>query len=303
MIGLLGSENSQINKLKEYLPDSDYVHINTKSFPESPKISITTDGIEYKNIDQEITVYYVDAYHSSVKRPFKKEDIDEIEVDRRFVFATAEKDSFLRSVLKIEHENGKLVVNRPDIKNYHYLKPHQLFKLRQSGLPVPESIHTNDPTKVRELFNQHSKLAYKPIGGLARVDTHTLSEFEQRKETLSRAPVTFQEFCEGDNLRVYVLDDEVIGGYRILSNKKVVDYRGYERDVKPVNVSDYVSQISIKATQALDMRFSGVDIIKTEQGATILECNSGPHFAGVEEYTKSEEISRSLADFLCRHHR
>ncbi|SDD46582.1 RimK family alpha-L-glutamate ligase [Natrinema hispanicum] len=302
MIGLLGGNDSQINKLEPFLPEPMYVHINTESFPESPDISIRSDGIEYEFLDEDIEVYYVDAYHSSVKRPFKEEDDTEIDVNRRYVFATAEKDSFLRSLLKIEQDLGKLVINRPDIKDFHYLKPYQLFKLQQAGVSIPDSVHTNSVAEVRELFDQYDDLVYKPIGSLGRADVHNLEEFENRKDTLAHAPVTFQEYCEGDNLRVYILDGEVIGCYRILTDTEVVDYRGFERGVEPVSVSDRLARISIKTAQVLGMRFAGVDLIRSDDRIVILECNSGPHFAGVEAHLDTDEISRALANFLRCHH-
>ncbi|GGN24108.1 ATP-grasp domain-containing protein [Halarchaeum nitratireducens] len=303
MIALLGASDSQINRLKQFLPESIYIHINTEAFPESPKISITSNGIEYQKSDDKLTAYYVDAYHSSVKRPVNKKNDTDIEVNRQFVFATSEKDSFLRSLLKIEKERGKLVINGPEIKNFHYLKPYQLFKLRRAGLPLPDSIHTNDPAAVHKLFNHHDELVYKPVGGLGRAGLHNLEEFESRKNTLTRAPVTFQEFCEGENLRVYVLDGEIIGCYRILTEADVVDYRGFEQGVESVSISDRLAQISIKATEILGMRFSGVDLIQNDNRTVLLECNSGPHFAGIEAHLDSNEISRALAGFLRRYHK
>jgi glutathione synthase/RimK-type ligase-like ATP-grasp enzyme len=303
MIALLGASDSQINRLKQFLPESAYVHIDTESFPESTKISIRPNGIEYDKTNDEIMVYYVDAYHSSVKRPVNKKNDTDIEVNRRFVFATSEKDSFLRSLLKIEQDRGKLVINGPKIKNFHYLKPYQLFKLQRAGLPVPDSVHTNDPTAIHKLFNHHDELVYKPVGSLGRAGLHNLEEFESQKDTLAHAPVTFQEFCEGENLRVYVLNGEIIGCYQILTEPDVVDYRGFKQDVESVSISDRLAEISIKATEVLGMRFSGVDLIQSDNRTVLLECNSGPHFAGIEAHLDSNEISRALAKFLRDYHK
>jgi len=302
MIGLFGSSDGQVNRIKQFLPEDSYVHIDTESFPESQNISILDGDVTYSGVDNNISVYYVDSYHSSVKRPINKEDEEsDIEVNRRFVFATAEKDSFLRSLLKIEQEQGKKVINRPDIKDFHYLKPYQLFKLQRKGLPVPDSVHTNDPDIVRELFQLHDKLVYKPVGSLSRVGAHNLEEFEARKDTLAHAPVTFQELCEGDNIRVYVLDGKVIGCYKILTDTNVVDYRGFESSIEQIAVTDHLAHISIKSARVLDMHFAGIDVIRNDGRVVILECNSAPHFAGVEDRIDSTNISQALANYLQRH--
>ena len=83
-------------------------------------------------------------------------------------------------------------------------KPMQIALLDRAGMPVPETIWTNDPDAVRR-FAEGRRVAYKPVAGGAA--TKELGPEDLTEERLARSagrPVTFQELLPGDNYRVYV---------------------------------------------------------------------------------------------------
>ena len=105
-------------------------------------------------------------------------------------------------------------------------KPFQLALLKEAGLPVPATRWTNDASEVCS-FAAGARVAYKPVSGGAA--TRELGEDDltpSRLDLLSRAPVTFQSLLPGEDIRVYVLDGEVIAAIQIVS--RALDFRGNE---------------------------------------------------------------------------
>jgi hypothetical protein len=160
-------------------------------------------------------------------------------------------------------------------------KPFQLALLKQAGLPVPATRWTNDPGEVCS-FAAGARVAYKPVSGGAATRELGIDDLApSRLDLLSRSPVTFQSLMPGEDIRVYVLDGEVIAAIHIVSH--ALDFRGHEERCVQIELPMDVRQQCIRAAQVVGLRFTGMDL-KRDEGGTLrfLELNGSPMFLGFD---------------------
>ena len=178
-------------------------------------------------------------------------------------------------------------------------KPYQLALLQRAGLPVPNTLWTNDPDAVRRFCSEQAATIYKPVRGGAhtrRVEPRDLEP--ERLARLGASPVCFQELLPGRNLRVYVVDDRVACALCVES--EALDFREAEPHVFAVDLAPEVERQCILATRCLGLRFTGMDLREDAQGRPMfLELNSSPMFLGFEQLA-NVNIGSILCDALLR---
>ena len=188
------------------------------------------------------------------------------------------------------------------LRNHYFQdrKPKQLEMLSQAGLPVPDTVFTTDPDVVRSFVETHDRVVYKPVtrGG----NPHSLTEDDLTSDRLAQlktAPVQFQAFAPGDDVRVFVLDDEVIGAmkYECEAFSFKLDDNSSIR-CESVQISDSITESLVQATNQVGLTFAGIDIRLQPNGEYhLIELNEVPKFGAAEKET-SLPISSSLADYL-----
>jgi glutathione synthase/RimK-type ligase-like ATP-grasp enzyme len=257
--------------------------VDTLEFPEEPAISlghrldaITIDGLE---IGRPASVYLRDIYAHPLA--FGVDVAEEMDHDwRRVLIAFREKAHMLFPVLGRWAEQGVPMYN-PMPADWLLTKPMQITLLDRAGMPVPETIWTNDPEQVRR-FAEGRRVAYKPVaGGAATRELGPEDLTEERLRALRGAPVTFQELLPGDNYRVYVIDGEVVATIRVVSES--LDYRQQEESIEQTTLPDETLKQCIEATSLLGLRWSGIDL-KADAAGTLkfLELNPSPMFLGFD---------------------
>ena len=192
----------------------------------------------------------------------------------------------------------------PPLRNYrwHDRKPWQMKLCNDEGVPVPDTLFTNSPDAVRRFFRDHDEVIYKPVsrgGSPKRLTDEDLTE--ARLADLATAPVQFQEFAPGEDIRVYFLDGEVIGGIRYLSENfsfKVDLMDGDDVDVEAFRPSAEMKAAVERAAEKSGLVFGGVDIRRESDAEfEILELNDVPRFAAADMLTE-QDIAGELAEFL-----
>lgn len=263
--------------------DVDVLVVDTLSFPEEPPItlgerldSISIDG---RDAGGPAAVYLRDVYAQPLA--FGVDAADEMEQDwHRTLVAFREKAHMLFPLLGRWAELGVPFYN-PPASNWRHAKAMQLALLDRAGLPVPETIWTNDPARVKA-FAGERRIAYKPVaGGAATRELGPEDLSDERLGALRGAPVTFQELLEGENVRVYCLDGEVIASVRIVSES--LDYRQNEEVMEVVELPDETIGQCLRAAELLDMSWTGIDLKRDRAGGLkFLELNSSPMFLGFD---------------------
>jgi glutathione synthase/RimK-type ligase-like ATP-grasp enzyme len=208
-----------------------------------------------------------------------------------------ERQSLLASWLRSATLEGKRVINPIESFDLHYLKPYQLALLRKNSIPVPASLVTNDSRELKEFKEKIGELVYKPVAGGAGCKLMTEKDWtEERLQLLRNAPVLFQEYIKGENIRVYVIDDEIVSSGIVHTQE--VDYRGHEEAIEKIKLPKDIENMCIKAMRICGMKFTGIDLKrKPNKESVLIECNPSPMFVGFQEAT-GDPIDERLADCL-----
>jgi len=145
-------------------------------------------------------------------------------------------------------------------------KPTQLALLTVGGIPVPDSLWTNDPAAVRA-FAAGRSVVYTPLAGGA---TRVLDDVGQL-ELLRREPVCFQEHLPGRSVRVYVLDGAVVSVTEPGNEARV---RGLTPDLR---------DLCVRAASVLGLRFCAIEL-KANAAAQlkVLGLDPAPTFLDVD---------------------
>jgi glutathione synthase/RimK-type ligase-like ATP-grasp enzyme len=306
-IGIVGAENETHSaNMKEVLRRKgvDALIIDTIKFPDEATLSVFPEKITYqaKPIN-DINVYYVRSVFYS-HPPYDLEDRKtetKVDMTNWYVEYTAERErqSHLTSWLSILSLEGKSVVNPIESFNLHYLKNYQIHILKKSGIPVPATLVTNDGKDLMEFVKKHKSVVYKPVAGGAACKR--LGKADLSKERLNRlksAPVLFQEEIVGDNIRVYVIDKEVVSSNIIYTD--ALDFRGNEKAFERVDLPGNVKKMCVKAVALCGMKFSGIDLKRDlKDNYVMLECNPSAMDIGMVQAT-GDPIDRFLADYLIK---
>lgn len=202
-------------------------------------------------------------------------------------------DSFLP---KAEAE-GANVIAPPRMWHWHFSKPAQLKRFRKAGVPVPPTVFTNEPETVRDFVDEHQEVVYKPITYSAdpqRIESDDLDE--QSLEKLAAAPVQFQAYAPGDDVRVYTLEEEVIGASKFRTegwsfrDSKVLGAEEVDLDPRVVEQIERVAEDAPVSFSAVDIRLDGDEF-------NVLESAPHPRFSFHEAFG-SVNVSTELAQYL-----
>jgi glutathione synthase/RimK-type ligase-like ATP-grasp enzyme len=215
----------------------------------------------------------------------------------RHLHALREKDSILGSLLRWAGAQGKLILNPVDTLLCHFYKLDSLERLRNANIPIPSTLGTNDPNAVSEFAQSHKRLICKPLAGGAEAIAISVDDLSPLfLAQLQNAPVMLQERIYGDDIRVYVLGDQVIAAASLSTDH--VDFRTGHQDFQTTTLTEAESADIIHAAKLMSLNFAGIDFKRTKEGRHfILDINPAPMFAGFENIT-GLEIASHIARYL-----
>lgn len=205
-----------------------------------------------------------------------------------------ERSSYAQSAIMDLELMGKPIVNPLLASAPFDHKPLQLSTFFRAGLPIPRTFITNFPDAVRifddDVRAQGRSLITKPTAGGA--ETLVVDDgVRARLDSITQAPVIFQERIEGPDVRVTVVGGQVISSVVVMSEDGV-DYRrgeAYRRgDALYVDhpLPDDVKDLCVKAADLCHHVLSGVDLKRGSDGSyTLLEANSAPVYLDIERKT------------------
>ena len=212
-------------------------------------------------------------------------------------------DTLLGLLLTYE-QMGLSMINPTSHSLLSCRKPYQLHIMRQAGCPLPETLVSNDPEATRQFILSHKETIVKPAaGGALTLSAQELLK-DNRLQQLRKVPAIFQQRIFGDDIRVVVVDGEIISSTIIGVPEGTIDFRGnhsYQHGLtqyKPINLPEAIQRHCINAAQALGLRFTGIDIKRTsEHQFFFLECNSSPIYLDIELKT-GHPITAALYESL-----
>lgn len=110
-----------------------------------------------------------------------------------------------------------------------------------------------------------------------------------------------QEFIKeaaGSDLRCFVIGRRVVAA--MMRSSASEDFRSNLHaggTAKKVRITKEERALAVKASRALGLNVSGVDIIRTENGPKVLEVNSSPGLEGISRIT-GKDVAGEIMDFI-----
>lgn len=303
IIGGLGESHTMHMKTVLENLGAEVILIDTLNFPKKTKFTLL-DGIPiYEECSIEDiysfynrTIFYTEPpYDLEEKR--KSGELPSLDGWYSEYTSERERQSLLGSWVRTITLQNKKIVNSAECFYLHYLKPYQINLLQKARIPVPKTLVTNDPNKLLEFKNQFKNLIYKPVAGGASCNLLAEADLSpNRLSLLCNAPVIFQEFIQGTDIRIYVLNGKILCAIEIETDN--VDFRGHEKAIRIIKLPQHIEDMCIKAAKCCSMIFTGIDVKRTKNDNYILlECNPSPMFIGFQD-SIDYPIAKTLAHFL-----
>ena len=203
-----------------------------------------------------------------------------------------------RSLLALLDDHGATVFSPPGSQYYDEWKPLQVEQFANEGVSVPDTLFTTDPDRAREFVAGHGEVVFKPIVEDALPRRLSEADLDDAPlERLSNAPVQFQEYVPGDDVRAFFLDGEVVGASRYVTDEWTFKCEGPVDDAESVDLRDEVRRDVERVARIAPMRFGAADLRLTDETHAILEVNPGPRFAFHDIYGATD-VADVLADEL-----
>ena len=217
---------------------------------------------------------------------------------------------FRLDVLHSLERSGVLIVNPPKSIEISVDKYYSLNLLKQSGVPVPRTVATENPEEALEAFKWlGGDVIVKPLFGSRGIGSTRISDPEIatrifRALTYHHNVIYLQEYIEHgfSDIRAFVIGDHVVASMRREAQTWKTNI-SLGAKPKPVKLSGELEDLAIKASKIIGCKVAGVDIVESIKGPLIVEINSQPGWRGLQTVTKvniADEIVKYVISELKR---
>jgi len=217
---------------------------------------------------------------------------------------------FRLDVLHSLERFGVLIINPPKSIEISVDKYYSLSLLKQSGVPVPRTVATENPEEALEAFKWlGGDIIVKPLFGSRGIGSTRISDPEIatrifRALAYHHDVIYLQEYIEHgfSDIRAFV-----IGGHVVASMRR--EAQTWKTNIslgakpKPIKLSGELEDLAIKASKIIGCKVAGVDIVESIKGPLIVEINSQPGWRGLQTVTKvniADEIVKYVISELKR---
>ncbi|NQY28663.1 MAG: RimK family alpha-L-glutamate ligase [Flavobacteriaceae bacterium] len=180
------------------------------------------------------------------------------------------------------------------------LSRNKLFTMQhmvKNNIPIPKTLYTKDTLLLKEQLDllEGEQCIIKFLEG-----THGLGVMlaESKKSAISiietmhvlNKPILIQEFIKesnGEDIRAYVVGDEVVASMKRSSNGK--DFRSNVHrggSTSAIEMTSEEKEIAVRTAQCLGLDVAGIDLIRSKNGPLVIEANSTAGLEGIEKATR-----------------
>lgn len=175
--------------------------------------------------------------------------------------------------------------------------------LNRAGIPTPRTVYTaqNDYTLIADRFGGRP-FVMKYVEGSGGKNVFLIKNGKDFAAAFAMTHGYFlcQEFVEnsyGKDIRVYVLGDKVLGCVLRKSRGGFRANFSLGGSAEAFELTDEIEQISIKAAQALNLQFCGIDLLFGSNGLTVCEMNGNAGFRTITQVS-DVDIAQELFDYV-----
>jgi len=200
------------------------------------------------------------------------------------------------AVVRQFEADGVTVLNRADAIGCAGDKLHSLQVLAGAGVNMPLTTFAHDSRKAKAVLQTVGgvpaiiKLLEGSLGMgviLAETEKTAVSVFEAFRG--ANVNILVQQFVKesaGTDIRALVVGDRVVAAMRrtgapgeFRSNL----HRGGSAEF--IELTEEETDVAVRASQAIGLNVSGVDLLRSDRGSLVLEVNSSPGIEGIEKAT------------------
>jgi len=183
-------------------------------------------------------------------------------------------------------------------------KPLQLSIANKVGLPLPETIISNDPDEVLEFVSDFKGSVICKAMNAPRNKFLATTQWRDRfkqilKQSLPISPVIFQKLIIGNDIRCTYINGEL---YAIESfTTQFTDGRlSIDAPCKTISFDPELEQKICQLMQHLNLKFGTIDLIRDGDGSIVfLEVNPQGQFLH-QEITSGQPLCEAMAKMLSR---
>lgn len=199
---------------------------------------------------------------------------------------------------------GVTVMNSPKSVECAVDKYLTTARLQAAGLPVPQTVVCENSDDALAAFAMLGRdVVVKPIfgsegRGILRVSDPDLALRTFRTLERLQAMLYLQRFVDhpGHDVRVLVLDGQVLGGMRRVSENDFRTNVSREGRGEPHRVTDIEADWALRSAAAVGARFAGIDILYDKSGqGFVIEVNAVPGWRAFQKVTSTD-----VADLVVR---
>lgn len=198
-------------------------------------------------------------------------------------------------------------INDPEKDNEAARKPYQLKVASETGLKIPETLITSDPTMAHAFIQKHGpqNTIYKAFTATIEAwrETRILHTNELRLiENVKYAPVIFQQYIPVRyDLRVTIIGTSIFCS-AVGTNKSnyPIDYRMELDDlnVKQFELPSEISKKLLKLMSRLGLRYGAIDLrVTPDNEIYFLEVNPSGQWLFMENRT-GQKITNAFCDYV-----
>lgn len=155
----------------------------------------------------------------------------------------------------------------------------QTAVLARAGLPVPASWLTLHPESLAEELRRGALLFKDPRGSRGR-GLHLVLHRDELWRLAHGTPWLVMRYhhADGPDLKLYRIDDEVLGVARAFPARSMADKVG-----RPLDVTAELRDLALRCGDAFGTTVCGVDVIRSDGRLWVVDMSSFPGFKGVPD--------------------
>ena len=279
--------------------------------PSDPEVQVLTNELKKRGYEVQYLIpstVKVKVNISKFEKQFEKqfENLEPKRVLVRGFGANVTQKIFFRlDILRAIEEYGIRLINSRESLEIASDKFLTSVFLEKHNIQTPKTIICEDPHDALQMYEElGSDVILKPLFGSKGIGISRLNDkgfAENVIISLGQLNEVFylQEFIEHYNrdIRIFVIGNKAIAGmYRVSDNWKTNVYAGAE--VKPIELTDELERLAVKAAQVTKTEIAGVDILESEDGYYVIEVNSIPGFTALQKVTDIDIPEKIISYFL-----
>jgi glutathione synthase/RimK-type ligase-like ATP-grasp enzyme len=286
-----------------------FVRINTENYPFSDTLTFWPDhGLSSNNLQvsgQDLSSFKR-VWYRRLRAPSRPENMDE----GIYTFCLQETRATLLGSIMGLHAKW---MSFPVAVWKSEFKPYQLQLASELGLPIPPTVITNDPHRIRDAYDAFGQMIVKPVRTgyvvhdrqeLAVYTSQVLPEHLEHLESARLSPSIYQKLIPKKfDIRVTIVGDRVFAAAIDSQSDAAasIDWRMTENPQLPhlrIELPNPLISILLRLMKALDLSFGAIDLIQTtDDEYFFLEINPNGQWLWLDDMLDLG-ISNAVTDWL-----